>query len=153
MKQVYIVVLFLLAIKELIEGSDMKKLLFLFIITLSLQAQTLHIDHFTTDIFSSSSKELKKIDISLIVEGRYVEDESYKIIDALNVVIGSFYIESLATSQGKENLKKLLKEYSAKKHSVDIDEVYITNFELVDKPSVNEIIKALKKEGCCTQHP
>lgn len=130
----------------------MKKLIILFLSVLMLQAQTLHIDHFTTDIFSSSSKSLKKIEMSLIIEGRYVEDESYKVIDALNVVIGSFYVENLATSQGKESFKKLLKEYSAKKHDVDIDDVYITNFESVDKSSslsVDDIVKALKKEGCC----
>jgi hypothetical protein len=131
----------------------MKKLIILCITILLLQAQTLHVDHFTTDIFSSSSKGLKKIEMSLIIEGRYVEDENYKVIDALNVIIGSFYVENLATSQGKESLKKLLKEYSAKKHSVDIDDIYIINFETVDKPSANDIVQALKKEGCCNQHP
>ena len=129
----------------------MKKLVLLVMVLLCIQAQTLHIDHFTTDIFSSSSKELKKIEMSLIVEGRYVKDESYKVIDALNVVIGSFYVENLATSQGKESFKKLLKEYSAKKYSVDIDDIYIINFETVDNPSINDMIQALKKEGCCSK--
>ena len=130
----------------------MKKYIVFIMLLVSLNAQTLHIDNFTTDIFSSSSKELKKISLSMLVEGRYVEDEKYKVIDALNVVVGSFYVENLATSKGKEDLKRLLIEYSAKKNGVDIDTIYITKFELVDKHSIDDIIKALKKEGCC-QHP
>ena len=134
----------------------MKKVILLIVCLLSLQAETLKLDHFTTDIFSSVSKELKKVDLSLIIEGRYVEDEKYKVIDALNVVIGSFYVENLATSQGKENLKKLLKEYSAKKHDVDIDDVYILSFRIDDDKipfSLDDLIKKLKDEGCCEKIP
>ncbi len=128
----------------------MRKIVLIFVFAISLFAQTLHIDNFTTDIFSNSQKSLQKIRLSLVVEGRYVEDESYKVIDALNVVIGSFYVETLATSKGKEDLKKLLINYSAKKHSVDIDEIYITDFEIVKQSaSTDEIVEALKKEGCC----
>ncbi len=96
------------------------------------------------------------MDINLIIEGRYVEDEKYKVIDALNVVIGSFYVENLATSQGKENLKKLLKEYSAKKHDVDIDDVYILSFRIDEDKipfSLDDLIKKLKDEGCCEKIP
>ncbi len=134
----------------------MKKIILSAICFLFLQAQTLRVDHFSTDIFSSVSKELKKVDMNLVIEGRYVEDENYKVIDALNIVIGSFYIENLATSQGKENLKKLLIKYSAKKYGVDIDEVYILNFSVEkNRPSfdMDDLIKRMKDEGCCNQHP
>ena len=131
----------------------MKKIILLiFFMILSMQAQTLHINNFTTDLFSSNSKELRKINMNLVIEGRYVEDESFKVIDALNVVIGSFYVENLATSQGKENLKKLLKEYSAKKHSVDIDDIYILNFAVGEDGhsfTLDDLVKRLKDEGCC----
>lgn len=130
----------------------MKKAILFFVYLLTLQAQTIKIDHFSTNIFSSISKELKRVELSLIVEGRYIEDEKYKVIDATNVIIGSFYVESLATSKGKENFKKLLKEYSAKKYGVDIDEVYILNFQVVENRasfSIDDLIKRLKDEGCC----
>ncbi len=130
----------------------MKKIIVFMILVLVIQAQTLHIDNFTTDIFSSTFKGLKKVDMNLVIEGRYVEDESFKVIDALNVVVGSFYIENLATSQGKENLKKLLKEYSAKKHDVDIDNVYILSFRVEEGESafsLDDLVKRLKDEGCC----
>ena len=42
-----------------------------------------------------------KIIIDLMIEGRYVEEESFKVVDALNVVIGSFFAEDLLTSKGK----------------------------------------------------
>ena len=133
----------------------MKKIIFLLVSVLFLEAQTLHIEHFTTDIFSSTSKELEKVNMSLVIEGRYVEDENFKVIDTLNVVIGSFYIENLATSQGKENLKKLLIKYSAKKYGVDIDEIYILNFSVEKNRAfdIDELIKRMKDEGCCPQHP
>ena len=134
----------------------MKKIAILMFLILIVQAQTLHLDNFTTDIFSSVSKELKRVDMNLVIEGRYVEDENFKVIDALNVVIGSFYIENLATSQGKENLKKLLIKYSAKKYGVDIDEVYILNFSVEkNRPSfdIDDLIRRMKDEGCCNQHP
>ena len=137
-------------------GDVMKKVILPAICFLFLQAQTLRVDHFSTDIFSSVSKELKKVDMNLVIEGRYVEDENYKVIDALNIVIGSFYMENLATSQGKENLKKLLIKYSAKKYGIDIDEVYILNFSVEkNNPSfdINDLIKRMKDEGCCNQHP
>ena len=134
----------------------MKKIILLTTCFLTIFAQTLQVNHFSTDIFSSVSKELKKVDLSLMIEGRYVEDEKYKVIDALNVVIGSFYVETLATSQGKESLKKLLKEYSAKKHDVDIDDVYILNFQVDEGKtsfSLDELVKRLEQEGCCEKTP
>jgi hypothetical protein len=126
----------------------MKKLL-IFILPLMLSAQMLTLDHFTTDLFSKIDKSPKEITLSLMIEGRYVEDENYKVIDALNVVIGSFYAEDLLTSKGKEALKSALINYAAKKYGVDIDEVYIQKLMMEQNPSADEIVSALKKEGCC----
>ena len=33
------------------------------------------------------------------------------------------------------------------------DDIYIVSFTLVSQSSTDEIINALKKAGCCTQHP
>ncbi len=127
----------------------MKKILLFMALTIFLFAQTLDINNFTTDIFSKIDKTPKEVSLSLIIEGRYVKDENYKIIDALNVVIGSFYVENLITSKGKEDFKKLLIEYSAKKYSVDIDNIYIQKFEISQNPSTDDFIRILKKEGYC----
>jgi len=128
----------------------MKKIIFiLLVVVASLSAQMLNIDDFSSEVFSKVTKKPVTINLKMMVEGRYVEDESYKIIDALNIVIGSFYLEDLLTSQGKIKLKETLKSYTTNKYSVDIDNIYIQ--KLQTKPNTQEIIDALKKEGMCVK--
>jgi len=121
----------------------------LLFLSISLFAQMLSIDDFSSVVFSRVSNKPVNISLNLMIDGRYVEDESYKIIDALNIVIGSFYWEDLITSRGKENFKKALKTYTTKKYSIDIDDVYIQRIK--SQPNTQEIIDALKKEGMCVK--
>ncbi len=126
----------------------MKKFLYIFLVmAISLSAQMLNIDDFSSEVFSRVSKKPATINLNLMVEGRYVEDESYKIVDALNIVIGSFYLEDLITSQGKQKLKEAIKAYTLSKYSIDIDNIYIQKMQSM--PNTQEIIDALKKEGMC----
>lgn len=118
--------------------------------TVTLFAQMFHVEDFSSEVFSKLHKKPVPISISLVFDGRYVEDESYKIVDSLNIVIGSFYFEDLITSQGKENLKKAIIAYCSKKYGVDIDNIYIQKMN--SQPSVKEIIEALKKEGMCVKN-
>ncbi len=127
----------------------MKKIILILAFAIYVFAQTIHLNNFTTDLFSKINKEPEEITLSLVINGRYVQDEKYKVIDALNIVIGSFYAEELLTSQGKESFKKLLIEYAAKKHSVDIDNIYILKLKINQNLSTNNIINILKKSGCC----
>lgn len=126
-----------------------KTILILLIVATSLYAQMLNIDDFSTEVFSKVTNKPVTINLRMMVEGRYVEDENYKIIDALNIVIGSFYLEDLLTSQGKIKLKETLKSYTTKKYGVDIDNIYIQ--KLQTQPNTQEIIDALKKEGMCVK--
>lgn len=127
----------------------MKKIVILMVlICVNLVAQKLEISDFQTDVYSKSTNaSLKKISVSMLIIGRYVDDESYKVIDALNVVIGSFFAEDLFTSRGKEGLKKGLINYTSKKYGLEIDDIYIKKFFIVDFPKTQEIIDAMKKEG------
>ncbi len=129
----------------------MKKLIFLTLfLHVSIFAQRLEILDFQTDVYSKSAQNsLKKVSLSMVIIGRYVEDESFKIVDALNVVIGSYFAEDLFTSKGKVSLKKGLINYTSKKYAVDIDDIYIQKFYIVNNPKVEQIVKALKKEGFC----
>lgn len=114
-------------------------------------AQTLIIEAFESDLYSKRANfEVRKVQLDLRIEGRYVEDESFKIVDALNVIIGSFYAEDLLTSKGKTSLKETLQTFSSKEHGVDIDKIYIHTLKLVDNVVVDEIVQALKEAGCCT---
>ena len=119
------------------------------IMATSLFSQMLNIDDFSSVVFSRVTSKPVTINLNLMIDGRYVEDESYKIIDALNIVIGSFYWEDLITSRGKESFKTALKNYTTKKYSIDIDNVYIQKIQ--SQPNTQEIIDALKKEGLCVK--
>jgi hypothetical protein len=126
----------------------MKKIAYLLLIVSSLFSDTIHIDKLQSDLFSKEGNRLKKIEISLQLEGRNLRTNRYKIVDALNIILSSFYIEDLFTSKGKERFKEQLKKYIQKKYQVDIDFVYLKSFQLkYETASIEEFINALKKEG------
>ncbi|WP_314091082.1 hypothetical protein [uncultured Campylobacter sp.] len=123
----------------------MKKIFALAFAAVMAFAETLNIDNFETDLYSRDAKSsIKKVSISLRLEGRDVVDNEAYVLDALNVVIGSFYVEDLLTSLGKEKFKDTLAKYTAKKHSVDIDEVLIISLKTVREPNIEELLEALK---------
>lgn len=127
----------------------LKKLLYTFILmtTILLADETLHVNDFEVSLFSKVSKEPMQIVTSMIFEGRDVEVYDFKIIDALNVVVSSFFAENLLTSQGKEGLKKALINYTRDKYSIDIDYVYIQKLNIVKNVTATIIIDELRKEG------
>ena len=123
----------------------MKKIFALAFAAVMAFAETLNIDNFETDLYSRDAKSsIKKVSISLRLEGRDVVDNEAYVLDALNVVIGSFYVEDLLTSLVKEKFKETLAKYTAKKHSVDIDEVLIISLKTVREPNIEELLEALK---------
>ena len=123
----------------------MKKIFALAFAAVMAFAETLNIDNFETDLYSRDAKSsIKKVSLCLRLEGRDVVDNEAYVLDALNVVIGSFYVEDLLTSLGKEKFKETLAKYTAKKHSVDIDEVLIISLKTVREPNIEELLEALK---------
>lgn len=111
--------------------------------------EVLSVDEFDATIFSKSSKAMVQVQTSIIFEGRDVDVNDFRIIDALNVVIGSFYVEDLLTSKGKEGLKATLISYIQKKYALDIDNIYIQKLYINEETTADKIIEALKREGCC----
>lgn len=128
----------------------MRVFILVFLFTIGAFGQKLEVSNFETDLYSKASKEFsKKISLSMFVTGRDVFDESYKVIDALNVVIGSFDAQFLLTSKGKEAFKKALIKYTSSKYSVEIDEIFIQRLYIVNSAKVDDIVTALRREGCC----
>lgn len=127
----------------------LKKLFYIliFVTTILSAEETFQIDNFEVSLFSKLSKEPVQIETSMIFEGRDVEAYDFKIIDALNVVISSFFAENLLTSQGKEGLKTALIKYSRDKYSIDIDHIYIQKLNIVKNVTATLIIDELRKEG------
>lgn len=121
----------------------------LFISTFA-QAEVYEVSNFQSDIFSKKGNILKKVTLSLRIEGRDLQENDYKITDALNIIISSFYLEDLFTSKGKEQFKNSLSQYLEKKYSVEADAIYLKKFKITPSSlEVADFIEALKAEGCC----
>ncbi len=128
----------------------MRQVVLAIFLSLNLFAQKLEITDFQTDLYSKQNKDFsKKISLSMQLIGRDVFDESHKVIDSLNIIIGSFYAQDLLTSKGKEAFKKALIKYSSKKYSVEIDEIFIQQLFIVNTPMIQDFVKAMKESGCC----
>ncbi|MDO5045302.1 hypothetical protein [Campylobacter sp.] len=109
--------------------------------------ESLDIRDFETDLYSRDAQNsIKKVSVSLLISGRDVQDNEAYILDGLNVVIGSFYVEDLLTSRGKEKFKETFAKYTSKKHSVDIDEVLIISLKIVREPKLEELLDLLKDQ-------
>ncbi|GEM_PF-3139431 len=100
---------------------------------------------FEADIFSKDGNKLKKIELSIMFDGDNVRENDYKLLDALNIVISSFYIEDLFTSKGKERFKTLLKQYIMKKYMLDIDFIYILRLDIKERIDVDELLKRINR--------
>ena len=113
-------------------------------------AEVYEVSNFQSDIFSRDGNKLKKVTLSLRIEGRDLKENDYKITDALNIIISSFYLEDLFTSKGKERFKSSLSRYLEKKYSVEADAIYLKKFKITPSSlEVSDLIDALKAEGCC----
>ena len=127
----------------------MKKLFLSLVFGVFAFADVLKVSDFQTDIYSKAGQNLtKKISMNLEVVGRDVEENEAYVLDALNVVVGSFYVEDILTSMGK--FKELFMKYAAKKHSLDIDDVLILNIKVINNLELSEIIKAIKSQNLCS---
>lgn len=124
----------------------MKKLLISLFLVLPLIGETIEIDEFVTDIYSKNSNSLKKIEMSLVIETN-TTDSLYKVKDALNIVVSSFYVEDLFTSKSKEAFKVILSEYVKKKYLIDVKNIYIQSLQLKSSQTAKEILELLKQEG------
>lgn len=117
----------------------------------SLFAETLVLEHFKANVFAKSDKKPVEVTLGLVFEGKEVKLYEYKVVDALNIVIGSYFAEDLVTSRGKELLKATLVAYAKKTHSLAIDSVYIKELTVKTNPTTQEIVEAIKKEGVFQQ--
>ena len=129
----------------------MKKLFLSLVFGVFAFADVLKVSDFQTDIYSKAGQNLtKKISMNLEVVGRDVEENEAYVLDALNVVVGSFYVEDILTSMGKEKFKELFMKYAAKKHSLEIDDVLILNIKEINNLELIDIIKAIKIKKLCS---
>ena len=127
----------------------MRKLFILIFLAVFLNADSLEVKDFSSDLYSKATSELQKVEAILIFDGRDMKSNRNKIYDALNIVIGSFFFEDLMTSKGKERFKTMLIKYLDKKYGVDVDDIMIIKMIRKDNITTKNLIKELKREGCC----
>ncbi|MBE3605451.1 hypothetical protein CCAL13119_00560 [Campylobacter sp. RM13119] len=128
----------------------MKELFLIMIFSAFAFCDVLRVSDFQTDIYSKSGVNItKKINLNLEVVGRDMNDNESYVLDALNIIIGSFYVEDILTSMGKEKFKETFIKYAAKKHTLDIDDVLILNIKVINNLELNEIINAIKSQNLC----
>lgn len=119
----------------------------------SVIADVLQVRDFSTDVYSKSgANSTKKISLDLEIIGRDMDENQAYALDALNVIIGSFYVEDLLTSRGKEKLKSEFIKYAAKKHSIDIDTVLLLGLKVVEDLSLDRVIAAIKERNLCSNN-
>lgn len=119
--------------------------IFLMTLPLFLNAQNLELDRLRTELYSKSGTNvLKKIELSLALEGKGVKDNEKKIIDGVNTVISGFFYEDIFTEIGKNNFKKTLEQFLSKKHKIKLDAVYILSLNGVEKFDLEEFKRFLQ---------
>jgi len=121
----------------------MKKYLVSLLFVSALFAETISIDNFQTDIFSKTTNNLKKIEVSLVFDVNGTVPV-YKIKDGLNIVISSFYLEDLFTSKSKESFKELLKTYLKKRHNIEVNSIYIEDMQKKDQVNIDDLVKKIE---------
>lgn len=124
----------------------MKKIFMIFLfVGLSFSYE---LKNFQSDIYTKENK-LKKIELSMDIVLRDEDINKNALLDALNIIIGSFYAEDLMTSMGKEKFKKTFKKYTYKKYGIDIDEIYILELKFKNEVNLDELIELLKSGSFC----
>ena len=110
-----------------------------------LKAEVMQIDSFETNLLSKNGKKsTKRVQFSLVLEGRDMLENEYKVYDAINIISGSFFAEDLITSKMKENFKTTLINYLAQKEGIGVEKVYMTSYLIQDSVDLDDLIKKLK---------
>ncbi len=108
----------------------MKKILLSTLLSFPLFAQTLHFDHIETTLLMKKDRSPVNADISLVLEGRDLEENEIRLMDVIETAVGSFWAETLVTADGKERLKKIIIDLADKKYGIEVDFVYIGNIRI-----------------------
>lgn len=122
----------------------MKRIVLCLLCVSTLFAEVMQIDAFETNLLSKYEKKTKRISLSLVLEGRDLLQNEYRIYDAINVIVGSFYAEDMVTSKIKESFKQALISYLAKQEAIGVEKVYIQHYLIETEPDLQEILEKLK---------
>lgn len=130
----------------------MRKIFLIFAIFVFSYGESVFINDFQSDLYSKSgANNMKKITMNLEIDTRDDNVNKSAIYDALNIIVGSYYVEDIMTSLGKENFKATLMKYLSKKYSIDIDQIYILSLKIVNEVDIDKIIEAIRQKNLCNE--
>lgn len=120
-------------------------------------SEGINIENFETNLYSKAGKNtIRKVSLTAEVIGRDLMENKGKILDSINVIISSYFVEDIMTSKGKENFKNMVLDYARKRYNVDVEAIYIIELKTMSEPSMDEIIAAIRSTDICKtvgQHP
>ncbi len=108
----------------------MKKILLSLLVPFLLFAGQLHLDRLETTFLQKKNGEPVNVELSLVLQGRDIERNEIQLMDVVQTALGSFWAETLLTSQGKAKFKKMIIELADKQYGIEVDFVYIQNIRL-----------------------
>ncbi|SFP38651.1 hypothetical protein SAMN05216234_11734 [Hydrogenimonas thermophila] len=111
---------------------------------LSLYATLLKFDQIDTSILSKKDSSYVNVKLSIVLQGRDLEEHQIELMDVVQTVIGNFLAEVLITAKGKENFKKMIVNLADKQYGIEVDFVYIQNIRIESDP-LEKCRKLLKK--------
>lgn len=119
-----------------------------------LFGENLLIKNYECDLYSKvGNNAIKKLNATLEIVGRDLQTSRSKILDSLNIIISSYFLEDILTSKGKENFKQMFISYATKRYNIDIEEIFIIEMKVINEPNIDEIIKAIRETGICGNTP
>ncbi|TQR61605.1 flagellar basal body-associated FliL family protein [Campylobacter troglodytis] len=126
----------------------MKKWLIIGLLMSFCFSQSLKIDKLRTELYSKEGKNsLKKIELSLELEGDDLLKNEAKILDSTNIVVSGFFYEDLFTELGKLRFKDTLTRFINKKYKLKISSIYILSLRGIEKFDIEELKSFLQDDG------
>lgn len=120
----------------------MKKISIFLLLAITVFAGQLRFGDIETTILSKKTGEPVNVELSLVLQGRDMEQSSVELMDVVQSAIGSFWAETLVTTQGKEQFKRMIISLADKKYGIEVDFVYILNVK-VDTCTLEKIRELL----------
>ncbi len=100
------------------------------LLAITVFAGQLRFGDIDTTILSKKTAEPVDVKISLVLQGRDLKESEAALMDVIQSAVGSFWAETLVTSQGKEQFKNMIISLADKKYGIEVDFVYVINIKI-----------------------
>jgi secreted protein with Ig-like and vWFA domain len=121
----------------------MKPFLLTLLFPLFLFSGQLHLDRLETTVLQKKSGEPINVELSVVLQGRDVEQNEVQLMDVVQTALGSFWAETLLTAQGKAQFKKMVIDLADRQYGIEVDFVYLQNIR-VETDTLQKCLELIK---------